>query len=527
MCAITGDPLLPTDLLLIGELNNIADFVDFPIIISAIVELIACVILIICSYIIYRNSKGIKRGILYNILLGIFSVVFFVTTMYYMCIDYDFRHNTLDQLDIKISAFNPIADYRVNGGVLTFFPRIGDLIVEKPLGYSQKRVEEALADYKNKAVESKIVRPNVIAIQNEAWWDPTILKNAEFSSEPMSYIKSLKGATNAKLGFMMSSVFAGGTCIPEFEFLTGMNAVNLPPSTYPYIQSVSEKTPSIVWEFKNHNYDTVAIHPYHKNFYSRDTAYPLLGFDEFIGKDEMFYNAVFGTYISDESLSMEIIKCYEEKTEDRIFVFGVSMENHGGYPADRYPSFDVIVTSDKIKEKDLKCFNTYTQGVFDTDKAFKILTDYFSQVEEPTVILMYGDHLPLLGTNGSTYIDGGLSDEGAENKSTYIDKEEFYHTPYVIWANYDISDLEICSLASPSTLGVTLYNMAGFKDCPTYLKLFSEFTSVFPVCHSWFYKYDDQYVCKEDDLKEHQELIDNYKLLQYDLLHGKKYGVQY
>ena len=117
---------------------------------------------------------------------------------------------------------------------------------------------------------------NVIIIQNEAWWNPALLKNVNYSVDLMEGINSL--SENVVRGTFVTPVYAGGTCLPEFEVLTGIPMLFMPTSVYPYTQYVTHKTPSIVSAYKDNGYQTVALHPYRKNFYNRSTAYPLLGF---------------------------------------------------------------------------------------------------------------------------------------------------------------------------------------------------------------------------------------------------------
>ena len=113
----------------------------------------------------------------------------------------------------------------------------------------------------------------------------------------MEGINSLEG--NVVRGKFVSPVYAGGTCLPEFEVLTGMPTYFLPPSVYPYSQYITDETPSIVSAYKENGYQTVALHPYRKNFYNRASAYPLMGFDTFKGMDDFDYKDVSGIYIDD------------------------------------------------------------------------------------------------------------------------------------------------------------------------------------------------------------------------------------
>jgi phosphoglycerol transferase MdoB-like AlkP superfamily enzyme len=140
-----------------------------------------------------------------------------------------------------------------------------------------------------------------------------------------------------------------------------------------------------------------------------------LGFETFKGINEFDYTDVSGIYIDDMACVKQIIKEFENKTSERIFEFVVTMENHGTYKTPRYKKFDFEMEGEKLTEEDYADLQRYSQGVYNADKAFMALVDYFKNVDEPVMIAMYGDHLPLLGISGSTYIDGGMVENGDES----------------------------------------------------------------------------------------------------------------
>jgi hypothetical protein len=426
----------------------------------------------------------------------------------------------MDNLNIKISAFNPIDDYRNNGLVLTFFPRIGDLQPPQMDDYNEAKIQSIKESYEaHKPKGGK--KASVIAIQNEAWWDPTRLENVEFSSYPLPHFKELSKKYPA--GNFVSPVFAGGTCMPEFEFLTGMSTVFLPASSYPYIQFIHKETPSIVSAYRDNGYQTVAIHPYHGNFYNRDSAYPRLGFDKFVSLSDLENPEYSGGYISDSYMSKLIIDEYENKTEDNIFIFGVSMQNHGGYWGGRYPSYDVLASSDTVSDEDLAGLQDFTQGVFEADKAFYELTEYFENVDEPVLVVMYGDHLPLLGTEGSTYMAGGMVPQ--DEVFNYGRYRQLYNTPYIIWANYDISDLELPQFVSGGNLGYRVFDASNAGDAPWYFGVYDKFYNKYSA-YQLRMSYNSNgkfigYMTGTDD-----PMIMDYMYIQYDLLHGKRYGLK-
>ena len=517
---ITGDPLLPSDLLLIKNVKEIASFVEIPFSISYIISFAVLVLGGIVLWFV-RKKHPFKMRFSYRLGIDLAIIMVFCVTVYAFCINYNFRHKVLDKINVQISAFNPIDDLHSNGVVLTFFPRIGDLMVEKPEEYSEQAINDIYEKYKDvpSLSNDNIYRkkPNVIIIQNEAWWDPTKLENVEFSEDPMKEIKAL--GKRYLYGNLVSPVYAGGTCMPEFECLTGYSTAFLPGNSYPYIQHILKESQSLVTDYKNNGYETVAMHPYFINFYNRNKAYPLLGFDKVIGISDMpsATENKKGWYVSDDYAMSQIISAYENKTSDNFFCFMVTMQNHGAYNPARYEEYDIDVKSDVLSEQDLQGLKDYTQGVKDSNDAFIKLTEYFKNVSEPTIIAMYGDHLPLLGTEGSTYIKGEMAEEGKPFVSSEYD--ELYYTPYIVWSNYNIRDFDLPEYISAGNLGLFILEKAGLNDVPWYHSFMRQFYREYPV-------YLNKIKMNADGEKiDKAEMGKDFKLLQCDLLHFNRYAI--
>lgn len=520
---LTGDPLLPSDILLAKNIKEIASFVEIPFDITYVLTLVVMVI----GYFLIRKmvkTSGKKFSLKIRLAFDLLLILMFATVTYYYCFHYNFRHRTMDKLNIEIAAFNPVDNLRKNGLVLTFFPRIGDLIVEEPEHYSKSYVDSLNQKYEELenlgSADETEVKPTVILIQNEAWWDPTELTNVEFSKDPMEYTEYLE-KLGYNVGKLITPVFSGGTCMPEFEALTGYSTAFLPASSYPYIQHIFDKTPSFVSTYKENGYETVAIHPYHINFYNRSKAYPLLGFDKVYGISDMPDLEKKGWYASDDYAVKQVIKAFENKEAENMFCFLVTMQNHGAYTPKRYENYDIEVTSDKLSETDLQGLSDFTQGVYDSNMAFKTLVEYFSNRNEPVIIAMYGDHQPLLGTDGSTYIDGGLIEKTDMFVSTQ--HPELYKTPYVVWSNYG-ADIDMPEYISSAKLGLELVKNAKLDKVPQYFSLIDEFYKLYPAfVKNMVYDNNSEFMKTISD--EHKEIEEDYKMLQYDLLHGKKYSI--
>ena len=192
--------------------------------------------------------------------------------------------------------------------------------------------------------------------------------------------------------------------------------------------------PSLVTELKSEGYTgNSATHLQKARNYNRDKAYPLLGFDEFLSQDDFRNPKRIRNYISDESSFAKIIELYENKEAgEPLFVFNVTMQNHSGYE-EEFHNFTPDITVDGI---DSKALSMYLSLVKQTDSALQGLIDYFSQAEEDTMIVFFGDHQP------TTYVSNPILRNNKVNPETLTDEENLlkYKVPYVIWSNFDIEE---------------------------------------------------------------------------------------
>ena len=302
----------------------------------------------------------------------------------------------------------------------------------------------------------------------------------------------------------MVSVFGGGTANTEWEFLTGNSMALLNGGVTPYQQYLKNKQASLASHLKKFNYQTIAFHPYYAENYSRDSVYPLLGFDQFISiNDELNYNDKIRDFMSDASDFKNLIDIYENRNKSQpLFLFNVTMQNHGGYSQDE-SSVDVTVLP-KNKELHYASLLEYLSLIRETDSAFENLINYFSNVREKTVILIFGDHQP------------GLSDEifDAFDSSSYTPekRQKYYTVPFFLWSNFEIASKNN-SLASPGYLRAILLDAADIP-CSPYDMFLLNCHKTYPALNFIGY-YDRDRNLSEFNTETDPELLKQYHMLQY------------
>ncbi|MBO4229231.1 MAG: LTA synthase family protein [Clostridia bacterium] len=331
--------------------------------------------------------------------------------------------------------FTPGVYYERNGTAVGFLSTLHYLNVSKPEGYDAASLQE-MADQMDPPADQKDDLPNVIVIMNEAFSDLSVLGSFETNMGYLDFWNSL--TENTVRGNLYVSVKGGNTANTEYEFLTGDTMAFLPAGSIPYQQYIKGEMPSLVTWFSNLGYSTLAIHPYQASGWSRDKAYPFLGFETSLFYNDMrpvYASNLLRNYYSDASLFRYIRTKYEEKEAGKpLFLFTVTMQNHGSYDQE-YDNFSPQVTVTGTSGTGARRLSSYLSLIRETDLAFESLVSYFAGQEEKTVIVMFGDHQP-----NDNVVRDILRLNGMKATEEELDGANRYITPFVIWANYDIGE---------------------------------------------------------------------------------------
>lgn len=509
-----GCPLVATDFSALGTAMNVAATYQITFNLSALWA-ITYTVIFCCLVLCLDSYKGLhwkKRLVFAAIWVGLaftFNGLFF-------------RSSFVKDHGIQVSVWEPKRNYFKNGSALSFVITLSYFVVEKPDGYSADKAAEIAAGYPSDQDVSKSAdtqRPNVICIMNEAFSDLSVIKPFETSEDYMPFIHSL--TDNTVKGNLHVSCFGGTTANTEFEFLTGNSMAFFPFRSIPYNNYIKEKIPSLTYTLKEQDYiGNKAVHPFYGNGWNRETVYPLLGFDDFLTIDDFDSPKYIRNYISDESDFDKLIDEYEKsKKEDKtapFYIFNVTMQNHGGYNE----SLDTVKDVVHIEDSSIKteAAELYLSVVKESDEAFKELTDHFKKVDEPTIIVMFGDHQPKL----SDEFYESLYGKDLESL-TLEETSRMYQSSYVIWANYDIPS-ETKDM-SANYLSSYLLKLMGC-EMPGYNKYLLELQKKVPVISSICYMGDDGQIYDPDADSQYSDLINQYQTLQYNNMFDSKKRVE-
>ena len=509
-------PFVPWDIFSIGTATSVASNYDFAPTAGVVVVTVIFIALIMLMHFVDFRIKWKFRFRLIPTVLGILALCLFVNALQ----DEDFQTDNY----LYPFLFTPAYMTKVNGMAVTFAMDLKFVAVDKPDGYSRQKAKELLDSYSgtddnsdaanNTAITDKSDYPNIIVVMDEAFSDLSVLGDFDTNTDYMPFVHSLeKGNENTITGYLNTSVCGGNTADTEFEFLTGNTMAFLPVGSIPYQQYIKSKTPSLASYLKSIGYATYAQHPYYSSGWNRDTVYPLLGFDNLSFMQDYSNQRFVREYISDETSFDKIIETYENKPDGQpAFIFNVTMQNHGGY-TNTYYGFDNTVTADKLNNSAL---DQYLSLIKLTDEDLKNLIEYFSNVDEKTIVVFFGDHQPNDTVASSVLAANGMDYNNLSNEELKLR----YQVPYVIWANYDI-DEAAGKDTSVNYLAANVLKAAGVptNDYQSFLlKLQEEYPVISAVRTD---KTADKASNKSDKAtgsKKNQtdsDMLNNYKILQY------------
>lgn len=420
-----------------------------------------------------------------------------------------YSQSYLQDKKYTISYWDQESSYEEYGNWMAFCLNLRNVFPEKPDGYDAGAVSSTVeATLKDSDVEPNgegaynmitgksdytptDKKPNIIMIMNESFADLDAFGDLETNIEVMPFFNNLK--ENTIRGTLQVSTHGGGTACTEYEALTGNSQSFLSAGSVAYSASMRDATPSMAWNLRAQGYQADALHPYYASGWSREKAYAYMGFERFVALEDLVPQSIIEMTAADRIAAIEkevdpsdgdvynrdymsdhydfkiVEDMYEARNKSRpYFMFNVTIQNHGGYldPSANFQE-EVRITN---MDGNYPQANRYLSLMHASDKAFEELITYFKAVKEPTIVVMFGDHLPSLEKEFYTELFG----EAPENFD--ITKNQAYHqTPFVIWANYDIPEKDMGTI-STNYLSPLIMETAGLEltDYERYLASLSK-----------------------------------------------------
>ena len=438
------------------------------------------------------------------------------------------------------------ARYYRNYGVITgFLTNIQTLKIDQPENYGADALSQLVEDTENRADKRKnmfpgsygsqsaaaqtVQQPDIIYIMDESFWDAAELEEygVEFDRELTPNLTRLR--EQAAYGKAYSPSFGGGTCDVEFEALTGYSKEFLPAGCKPYQQHVTSQMESLPNYLKKQGYQTAAIHGYYKRFWSRNTAYPNLGLDTFVGLEDMQepekkrYQIWKNGLVTDAEMARQIETLYEDLLQgddSPVFLHAVTMQNHTSYTKDNYPDEErvkVLSAPAGIDSDTLGALEDFATGVWEADAMLGQLTEYYESVDRPVILVFWGDHYNPIGSNLSVYTATGYASNDSQDPA-------LHGMPLLIWSNYWQQPVDLGTIGayeiSPAV--TELYGL----DRPLFFEYLTQQMQTAYRSRTLAVTIETDGTPSDGELTEEQSAwFKNHWLWQYDLMFGKEYSL--
>lgn len=498
-----GEPLYPSDFKMVSELGFIMRMLSPLALIILIVVTVLAIIWLVFSIRQPHLKLGKKRRILLFVMtsLGLFYIS-----------QFQVEGNLVKRLYDRTANWIPYSqkmNYYNTGFVAGFLYNLPSAPMDQPDKVTDADLDALVTKYQERADEINKSRSNghletnIVYIMNESFSDPLTLGRASAGFDPIPFTREL--ATQYRSGKMLSQGYGGGTANIEFEALTGfsMEPLNSNIST-PYTQFLPKmKTfPSLVTRLKAQGHHTLAIHPFDTSMYKRRDNYDVLGFDAFYYEDTMTYTQrkENSPYISDQSAYQEVMMRMQESSE-LDFVHLVTMQNHSPYtnlyknpPTESQTGF----SKDEI--------NQYHQDLQYSDQALETLFQEIQEWDEPTVVVLWGDHWP------SVF---GENVEKTHGKT-------LYQTPVVFFGNQKMSSRDL-QVTSPIYFQIELFDILDSPVSPfdAFLMALQEEVPAFEKGVYYLPNQTEPLESRQALSKKANQLLADYDRIMYDVTTGK------
>ena len=464
-------PLAATDIAL---LTSVFEIMGIYLTVWQIILLVLLVLVVIAG-LIYLGIRMKKQ--VYHPLLAVCNAVISILAVVLMI-------HIGDARGWLQTEFANLPDaYADNGFVYCFTRSLFDRGISKPDTYDEDTVDNILEDMKKQKTNEVEEKPNIIFIQLESFMDLKRMQGVTYSEEPTPVYSSLRKTCPG--GFLKVPSVGAGTANTEFEILTGMTLDYFGAGEYPYKTVLQDETcESMAYNLRELGYRTGVLHNNTGSFYSRNKVFANLGFDYFVSSEYMenlSYNPI--GWAKDKVLTGQIQHILKATSEPDL-IYTITVQDHGKYPTELLENPHIKVSGFAPEDEERQnAFTYYVNQCHETDAFLGSLIATLNAFEEPVVLVLYGDHLPNLDITEEELASGNL-----------------FQTEYVIWSNKKM--LEDYELSKKNE------NLYAYQLSAHVLKLLGMNNGLLTKFHQMYHNYDNY--------------KSNLKILQYDMLYGKK-----
>lgn len=417
--------------------------------------------------------------------------------------------------DDKANKFDITKAANKQGIILNLFLNFSLLNAEKPEGYSKETIQKIVDEVSSGKTDISETKPDIIVFMSEAFYD---VHKLNVFKDDVDYLPTVR---KNQLGELFVSEFGGRTSNIEFEFLMSMSMAAYEKGISPYNQYIRREVPTLPSYLKSLGYETSGFHTHFGTFYNRKANYKYLGFDNILFREDMENLEFSGKYVSDKYMTDLVIDQLDSSQDKPQFIFALTMQNHLPYTKDREGDIETKV---KLSEENHRLLKNYTLGINESDEQFLRLFEYIQQRERPTVVYLFGDHLPNISNHFTVYRETKYISTGYSVDWNDEEIQKMFATPLASFSNFPINRDRDFYKISPNYLALQILNELNLNDHSYPLYNFIEkLREEYPVYNS-IYSFDKNGRFQKG--KVTNEWSKKYEMLQYDILLGKRYALQ-
>lgn len=253
-------------------------------------------------------------------------------------------------------------------------------------------------------VERPVRPPDIVVLLQESTVNP-MLFNLVPNDFPALKMFPGPGDKAARMSLLRVHTYGGATWRTEFDVLTGLACTDFGAHTNSVFYTVTPHLRnSLPAYLRTQGYQTVVLSPFDKGAYHAGSAYADMGFDRFVQPQDLGYPAPKGTnlwHIASADIVGHMLQLLREKTDKPLFVYALTMNEHGPYPADTTPAYRL--TESEAGPKLAGKFTDYFNRLPPLDEATLRLRRELEKRGEPFILAYFGDHQPGVGLPGERY----------------------------------------------------------------------------------------------------------------------------
>lgn len=459
-----SDPIYAGDLLIFTEATQMAgQYVQFTWQIG-----LSAVLVILAAIVLFFLARGQVRKPLPRLALAaaVIALGFWLYPNYYT------DAATYESMSVwpEINKWFETNRYISRGGIYPFIHSIPDALPTPPEGYDETEAHQALSSYPSDDIEQKV---SIVVTQLEAFADLSTATDRITGADPFTEFHALQAESYH--GTLIPNVFAGGTIDTERCVLTGFSL----------LEEFRRPSWSYARYFADQGYAVEGAHAGYEAFYNRINVNDNLGISDYRFIEGYYENLLEGIPMDNVFLPDVTDHVLAAMEHGPVFSFNVTYQNHGPY-SNNYAFFpEPYVPQEDLSDSDWFIANNYLWGLQDTARQMQVMVDRFRSIDEPVILVFFGDHKPWLGEQSVTYDALGIDIRSSSDESF----RNYYATEYLFWANDAAKAVLGTELVgqgpeiSPCFLMNVLFEQCGWEG-PGYMKLTDEVMAHHPILHT-------------------------------------------